>query len=221
MMEYEAVDEGTIAELVVQEGTDEVPVSAIIARLSDGEQAAAPANKSLPPSARRAVKDTGVDPTTVSGTGRDGWATKVDPVAANSVGHPTPQPAATQDINMPTLSPTMAKGTIAAARPAEGAHPAPPVSRPVDPSLSPLMGRIVAAKGLDTTALVGSGPKGRIVLADVAPSSQPTLPAAMSSAVAPSQAPERRSASARLRQFPTSRITPSNCPACARRSRGG
>ena len=49
-MEVEAVDEGTVTELVVAEGTEEVPVGTVILRLAgEGEEAApAPAPKSAP-----------------------------------------------------------------------------------------------------------------------------------------------------------------------------
>ena len=49
-MEFEAVDEGTIAELVVAAGTDNVAVGAVIARLAvEGEDAAAPAAEAAKP----------------------------------------------------------------------------------------------------------------------------------------------------------------------------
>src|SRR5258708_31875698 len=47
-MEYEAVDEGTLAKIVVPEGTPDVPVKALIAALAaEGEavKAAAPASR--------------------------------------------------------------------------------------------------------------------------------------------------------------------------------
>src|SRR5205809_954914 len=56
-MEYEAVDEGTLAKIVVPEGTTDVPVKALIAVLADeGEDvkaaAAAPGNAGRPPQPR-------------------------------------------------------------------------------------------------------------------------------------------------------------------------
>ena len=52
---------------------------------------AAPA--ALSPSVRRAVLETGVDPSTVTGTGKDGRLTKDDVLAAKSAPAPTPAPA--------------------------------------------------------------------------------------------------------------------------------
>ena len=49
----------------------------------------------LSPSVRRAVLETGVDPSTVTGTGKDGRLTKDDVLAAASAPAPTPAPTAT------------------------------------------------------------------------------------------------------------------------------
>src|SRR2546421_11974907 len=55
-MEYEAVDEGTLAKIVVPEGTRDVPVKALIAVLAeegeDVKAAAAGAGKGAPPTAK-------------------------------------------------------------------------------------------------------------------------------------------------------------------------
>ncbi len=96
---------GVIGALVVAEG-DTVQVGALIATIEAGGAAAAPAapkaeekpapanpaataaqqapavpsqtNDSLSPSAKRAAGETGVDPATVSGTGKDGRVTRLD-----------------------------------------------------------------------------------------------------------------------------------------------
>src|SRR6266480_484905 len=48
-MEYEAVDEGTLAKIVVPEGTQDVPVQSLIAVLAEeGEDVKAAAGKSAP-----------------------------------------------------------------------------------------------------------------------------------------------------------------------------
>lgn len=51
-MEVEAVDEGTISEILVPEGAEEVKVNAVIARLLEEGEAAAPAPKPAPAPAR-------------------------------------------------------------------------------------------------------------------------------------------------------------------------
>ena len=95
---------------------DTVQVGAMIATIEEGAAAAAPAPAktaepeparsatevaatsgaapaALSPSVRRAVLETGVDPSTVTGTGKDGRLTKDDVLAAKSAPAPTPAPA--------------------------------------------------------------------------------------------------------------------------------
>jgi 2-oxoglutarate dehydrogenase E2 component (dihydrolipoamide succinyltransferase) len=99
-IEVNAPVAGVIGALVVNEG-DTVEVGAVIATIEEGGAAAAsaPAPKAekapaaaaqqapaepaktsdaLSPSAKRAAGETGVDPSTVSGTGKDGRVTRVD-----------------------------------------------------------------------------------------------------------------------------------------------
>jgi len=105
---------GVIGALVVAEG-DTVEVGALIATIEEGGAAAAPkaqsdpaataaqqapavpsqTNDSLSPSAKRAAGETGVDPSTVAGTGKDGRVTRVDiEGAAKAPAAPAPAPAA-------------------------------------------------------------------------------------------------------------------------------
>src|SRR5690349_12136007 len=62
-MEYEAIDEGTLAKIVVPEGTQDVPVNQLIAVLAeegeDVKTAAAGAEKSAAPAGKPAVKPAG------------------------------------------------------------------------------------------------------------------------------------------------------------------
>ena len=145
-MEVEAVDEGTIGNLVVAEGTEGVKVNAVIAvLLEEGESA----------------DDIGSAP-----------------AAAPA---PTAAPAA----------------EAAAEAPAAAEKPAPAPAAPSHDGnrvfASPLARRIAAEKGLDLSAIKGSGPKGRIVKADVEnakPGAAPAAaPAAAASAPAAAAAP--------------------------------
>ena len=106
-MEFEAVDEGVIAHIQVDEGTEGVAVGTVIATLAEeGEDAgsvapagdsatAAPAEASAPtpapapaasadddikisPSARKMAEEKGVDLSTLTGTGPDGRIVKAD-----------------------------------------------------------------------------------------------------------------------------------------------
>ncbi|WP_022678841.1 pyruvate dehydrogenase complex dihydrolipoamide acetyltransferase [Sandarakinorhabdus limnophila] len=133
-MEVEAVDEGTVIELAVPEGLENVPVGTVILRLAGEGEAAAPAPKAAPAPA---------------------------PVAA---------PA-----------------TVAAPAPvAAPAAPAPAGDRVI---ASPLARRIAEMKGVDLASIAGSGPRGRIVRADVVASSgkpvAATAPAPVVAAPAP------------------------------------
>jgi pyruvate dehydrogenase E2 component (dihydrolipoamide acetyltransferase) len=126
-MEFEAVDEGTIVSIAVDEGTEGVKVGTVIAMLAEeGEDA----NAVAPPAAEEPKPE------------------------------PAPKPAQPE--------------------PVEGPAPAPAASAPSSPSTgsgragdgnrviaSPLAKRIAQQKGIDLAGLIGSGPNGRIVKADV------------------------------------------------------
>src|SRR5215470_15161599 len=91
-MEVEAVDEGTIAKIVVPEGTADVPVNQVIAVLAgegeDAKAAAASAGSAAPapkppaqpsggrvfasPLARRLAKEAGIDVSRIAGSGPHG-----------------------------------------------------------------------------------------------------------------------------------------------------
>jgi pyruvate dehydrogenase E2 component (dihydrolipoamide acetyltransferase) len=128
-MEVEAVDEGTIEDLLVAEGTEGVKVNAPIARIS-GEDAGA--STPPPPKAQAAPEPP-----------------KADAMPAlEAKAEPAPAPAA---------APALAATPAPAGKAAEGQRI----------FASPLARRIAEQKGLDLSALKGSGPHGRIVKADV------------------------------------------------------
>ncbi len=92
-MEFEAVDEGVIAEIAVAEGTEGVKVGTVIAMLAvEGEDASAPAPVAaapapaassddgikISPSARKLAEEKGVDLASVKGTGPEGRIVKAD-----------------------------------------------------------------------------------------------------------------------------------------------
>jgi pyruvate dehydrogenase E2 component (dihydrolipoamide acetyltransferase) len=133
-MEVEAVDEGKVDAILIEEGAQNVKVNTPIARLAEEGEAAAPAPKAAPPKAE-------------------------------------PAPAAAA----PAAAAPAAAG--AAAAPASG-----------DRILaSPLARRIAGQKGVELSAVQGSGPHGRIVMADVEGAKPSAAPAA--AAAAPATAP--------------------------------
>jgi pyruvate dehydrogenase E2 component (dihydrolipoamide acetyltransferase) len=118
-MEVEAVDEGSVLEILVAEGTEGVKVNSPIARLS----------------------------------GEDGASAAPAPTTAELA---APEPA---------KAPPAAVAPVAAApAPAPVAKAAPAGQRIF---ASPLARRLAEQKGLDLSAVAGSGPRGRIVRADV------------------------------------------------------
>jgi pyruvate dehydrogenase E2 component (dihydrolipoamide acetyltransferase) len=186
-MEFEAVDEGVIAEILIEEGTEGVKVGAVIARLAvEGEEAApAPAPAPAPteeapaadgpaatPTARKLAELNDVDLAGITGTGPKGKITKedVEAVIAKSGGTPV----------------------AVAAAPAPASPPAVSGERIV---ASPLAKRIAADKGIDLAQVKGTGPNGRIVKDDVenfTPAAAPAAaaaPAQAASAPAPAAAP--------------------------------
>jgi len=125
-MEFEAVDEGIVTQILVAEGTDGVKVGAVIAMIQGEDEEAAPSNAAAPVQSLPPVAAEKVVPS----------AQAIEPTAAA----PRPQAAA--------------------------ASPAPSQSND-RVKASPLAKRIAVNKGLDLTAVAGTGPNGRIVKADV------------------------------------------------------
>ena len=176
-MEFEAVDEGTIASITVAEGTENVAVGTVIAMLAEeGEDvsaaASAPAPASIPatsdgpaatPSAKKLAEEKGVDLASIEGTGPGGKITKGDVEdAGGSAPAASPAPSPT-----PAASPVASGDRIVA---------------------SPLAKRIAEQKGLDLSTIKGSGPNGRIVKADVedaTPGAAPAKEAAPAPAASP------------------------------------
>ncbi|WP_114391176.1 pyruvate dehydrogenase complex dihydrolipoamide acetyltransferase [Notoacmeibacter marinus] len=152
-MEVEAVDEGTVAEILVEAGTEGVKVNAVIAILAEegedpaelkaggGKSADAKPQKDLPDPDKAAARDDAK----VSETSSDGGA-----------GHGKPQPAAgTNGSSGKTGVPDSVKAGPAPTKDGERIFS------------TPLARRVAQQKGIDLASVSGSGPRGRIVLADV------------------------------------------------------
>ena len=162
-MEIEAVDEGTLAKILVAEGTEGVPVNQVIALiLEDGEDASA----------------------------LEGAAEQAPAPAAQQAPAPPPAPAPTT--SAPAAAPTPAPTTppTPASVPTSAPIPAPASMKAGRVIASPLARRLAAEKGLDLAAVTGTGPKGRIVKRDVevavpgAPGAAPSTPGAPSAPAA-------------------------------------
>src|ERR1700733_12206514 len=139
-MEVEAVDEGTIAKILVPEGTQDVPVNDIIAVLAgDGEDVKAASAAS--------AKSGGGAP----------------PAKAEA---PAPKPAA---VPAAAPAPATVPAAKPAGAPApQAASSAPQANGHARTFSSPLARRLAKDAGIDIGRIAGTGPHGRVVARDVA-----------------------------------------------------
>ncbi|WP_267435811.1 pyruvate dehydrogenase complex dihydrolipoamide acetyltransferase [Sphingomonas sp. GM_Shp_1] len=153
-MEFEAVDEGVIAKILVSEGSDNVKVGTVIAILAEeGEDASsvqAPTKSETPAPA----KPMPTDPTDPNKTGSE--AKPAERTVEQAEDHGKPADSGSKAGNGRAIA-------------------------------SPLARRIASQKGLDLSALTGSGPNGRIVKADVENAQPGQAKAAPVSASAPAE----------------------------------
>jgi pyruvate dehydrogenase E2 component (dihydrolipoamide acetyltransferase) len=144
-MEYESVDDGVLAKIVVPEGTSDVPVNQLIAVLAqEGEDvtaAAAGAGKGAAPAAK---------PAEVAKPAAPQGAPQSPPTAQTRPAGPPPSSAA----NAPTAKPSAA--------------PAQSNGQPSRVFSSPLARRLAKEAGIDLGRIQGSGPHGRVIARDVA-----------------------------------------------------
>ncbi|MCU6455664.1 pyruvate dehydrogenase complex dihydrolipoamide acetyltransferase [Sphingomonas sp. A2-49] len=163
-MEFEAVDEGVIAKILIAEGTDNVKVGAVIAILAEeGEDAAAvsaPSKSETPQPADDQFKGR-PEPTDPNKTGSE--AKPAERTATETEDHGKPAAAAA-----PSTPPAAAAGGRVKA--------------------SPLARRIAADTGVDLSGVTGSGPNGRIVKADVEGAKAGAATPAAATAAAPAPA---------------------------------
>jgi pyruvate dehydrogenase E2 component (dihydrolipoamide acetyltransferase) len=138
-MEFEAVDEGTVAKILVPEGTDGVKVGTAIALITaEGEDATSAAPAPAPASAPAAE-------------------------AAKSSEQPKQpeQAPARAEQAVAATAPAPVETPAATAQPAVAQDGAERIKA------SPLARRLAQAQGIDLASLKGSGPGGRIVRADL------------------------------------------------------
>jgi pyruvate dehydrogenase E2 component (dihydrolipoamide acetyltransferase) len=137
-MEYEAVDDGTLAKIVVPEGTNDVPVNQLIAVIAqegeDVKAAAAAAGKGTPQAKPAETPKPAAPP-----------AAKAPVLQAA----PAPQP-----------KPSAAPPSPAPAAPAINGHGARVFS-------SPLARRLAKEASIDIARIEGTGPHGRVIARDV------------------------------------------------------
>src|SRR5262245_28992250 len=157
-MEYEAIDEGTLAKIVVPEGTQDVPVKALIAVLAEeGEDVKAAA----------------------AGAGKGAPAPKPAPPPAKPASAATPPPPMGEGVSARPSATMRSAPKVAEAAAARAAPPAPvsPRGEGADEGIrtahpnrvfsSPLARRLAKEAGIDLARVGGSGPHGRVIARDV------------------------------------------------------
>ena len=136
-MEVESIDDGTVAKILVEEGTDDVPVGKIIAMLAEeGEDAS---DVQAPSEDKKAAPAPAPEPAS-----EDASSAKV-------------AQSDTPDTMLSLLSALKASGEKSVSA-ADGSGRV---------KASPLAKRIAAQEGLDLKAVEGTGPNGRIVKRDI------------------------------------------------------
>ena len=152
-MEYEAVDEGTLAKIVVPEGTTDVPVKALIAVLAEeGEDVKA--------AAAAAGKGAAAKPPPPKPAGTAPSA----PMGAAAAVHASPAAQAVpQARELPRAAPPPPQARSSQREQRQET----PVARPNRVFSSPLARRMAREAGIDLGRIQGSGPHGRIIARDV------------------------------------------------------
>ena len=182
-MEFEAVDEGTIADIAVAEGTEGVKVGTVIATLAEE----------------------GEDPAEAKKAG----GTAPAPAAAKS--SPSPEPVRAEPVEAPSAAPAQRPSEAKLSRSDTGSGRT-EVGEGDRIIASPLAKRIAADKGLDLATVKGSGPNGRIVKADVEgaqPGQAPAKAAAPAAAAQPGETPHEVEKLSSMRKVIARRLTES------------
>ncbi|MFA9201704.1 MAG: pyruvate dehydrogenase complex dihydrolipoamide acetyltransferase [Cypionkella sp.] len=171
-MEFEAVDEGTIAKIEVAEGSEGVKVGTVIALLAgEGEDAASP-----PASAQDQAKGTAITGTP-------------EPTEAGEEPEPARSPAPATGTGGGPSEAKLSRNDTGSARAGVGKGGDRIIA-------SPLAKRIAEQRGIDLASVTGTGPNGRIVKADVesAPPRAPAQAGTSSLEAQPHEAPASKGA---------------------------
>jgi len=188
-MEYEAVDDGVMAKIVVPEGTQDVPVHQLIAVMAqegeDPKAAAAAAGKAAP--AAQAPSGAAPSPPASPARGEGAVQQAAPPSTAPQARQPggaqvrQPEEKSQQPAQAPRApSPQQGEGGGEGARP--NGHGANRVFS------SPLARRLAKEAGIDIGRITGSGPHGRVIARDVAAAKEGKGLAPPAAAAAPAPA---------------------------------
>ncbi len=177
-MEVEAVDEGVVEAILVQEGTEGVKVNTPIARLKADADASAPA--APPPSEPKAAQSKDVikgassdDPRAARDQGQEeARERQADPAAKTPPSSTSPPPSPGKEDRSAPAPPPPSPGGGGGEAEKRGAASARVIA-------SPLARRLAEQKGVALSALKGSGPHGRIIASDVEQAQAGGAPAAV------------------------------------------
>ena len=148
-MEYEAIDEGTLAKIVVPEGSQDIPVNTLIAVLAEeGEDVKAAA-------ATAAGKAPAAKPGGSSAAKPEAALAKSAAPPAAISKPPSPPPAAAAMSNASDAARARNEGGLAGSVPGNRVFS------------SPLARRLAREAGIELARIQGSGPHGRVIARDV------------------------------------------------------
>ena len=164
-MEFEAVDEGTLAQILVEEGRENVSVGTVIAMLAEeGEDigdVSAPANGAAPAKAPVAPESPAPSaPAPAKAPAQSG--VKASPLAKRI--------AQAGGVDLAAIDGSGPRGRIIKAdveSAMQGGASQAPVRNGDRVIASPLAKRIAAEKGIDLAEMIGTGPGGRVIERDV------------------------------------------------------
>jgi pyruvate dehydrogenase E2 component (dihydrolipoyllysine-residue acetyltransferase) len=190
-MEYEAVDDGVMAKIVVPEGAQDVPVHQLIAVMAqegeDPKAAAAAAGKGAPAAQASSGGAPSPPPSPARG---EGAAQQAAPPSIPQARQPeSTQARQPEEKSPPPPQAPRAPSPLAGEGGGEGARPNGHGTNRV--FSSPLARRLAKEAGIEIGRIAGSGPHGRVIARDVAAAKEGkglTAPAA-AAAPAPSAAP--------------------------------
>jgi pyruvate dehydrogenase E2 component (dihydrolipoamide acetyltransferase) len=158
-MEVEAIDDGTLAKIIIPEGTNDVPVNELIAVLAqegeDVKAAAAAAGKGTAKTPGAAAPSPPPSPPR-----GEGAAPQLASAATAAQGPISEEKSRPPSASPRALSPQRGEGWGEGGR--TNGHGENRVFS------SPLARRLAKESGIDLTGIVGSGPRGRIIARDVA-----------------------------------------------------
>jgi pyruvate dehydrogenase E2 component (dihydrolipoamide acetyltransferase) len=162
-MEYEAVDDGVLAKIVVPEGTSDVPVNQLIAVLAqegeDPKAAAAAAGKGAPPPKAPSAGAPSSPPSPPRGEGAAAQA------AASPTAALAPKEAKSPLPPVPPRAPSPQRGEGGGEGVRTNGHGASGGASRI--FSSPLARRLAKEAGIDVGRIEGSGPHGRVIARDV------------------------------------------------------